>query len=113
MVDARPINAAILARTMTVALKMDVASPAPGMDEVREALLAFVSRSFMVAAGEIDQHRSLIDQGVIDSFGLVEITAFLAERFGVEVREEDMTRERFGSLERMARFVVGRRAEPA
>ena len=50
---------------------------------------------------------------MIDSFGLVEITAFLAERFGVEVREEDMTRERFGSLDRMARFVVGRLAEGA
>ena len=63
MVDTRPCDAAILGRTMTVASKMDVAPPARGVDEVRAAMLAFVSRSFMVATEEIDQHRSLVNQG--------------------------------------------------
>jgi acyl carrier protein len=83
------------------------------IDEVRVALLAFVTRSFMVNEEDVDRDRSLIDQGIIDSFGLVEITAFIAQHFGVEVREEDMTREAFGSLNKMAKFVARRMRERA
>ena len=84
------------------------AHAASQIDEVRSALLAFVTRSFMVNEADIDRDRSLIDQGVIDSFGLVEITAFIFQQFAVEVREEDVTREAFGPLNKMARFVAGR-----
>jgi acyl carrier protein len=51
----------------------------------------------------------LIDQGIIDSFGLVEITAFIENSFGVKIREEDMTREAFGSMNKMATFVYRRK----
>lgn len=80
----------------------------PSAEVAREALLSFVCRSFMVTEADVDADRSLVDQGIIDSFGLVEITAFIEQRFGVTVREEDMTREAFGSLNKMARFVAAR-----
>lgn len=94
------------------ASKAKVLELAP-LDEVRASLLEFVTRNFMVSAQEIDLDRSLVDQGIIDSFGLVEITAFITQRFGVEVREEDMTREKFGSLNKMASFVAARLGGPA
>jgi len=78
------------------------------VDTIRTALSDFVCRSFMVTEADFDKDQSLIDQGVIDSFGLVEITAFIEQRFGVTVREEDMTREAFGSLNKMARFIAAR-----
>ncbi len=77
-------------------------------ETAREALVEFVCRTFMVTEQDFDKDRSLIDQGVIDSFGLVEITTFIEHRFGVTVREEDLTREAFGSLNKMARFVAAR-----
>lgn len=83
------------------------------IDTVRAELLEFVCRTFIVTAAEIDLDRSLVDQGIIDSFGLVEITAFIEQRFGVTVREEEMTREAFGSMNKMARFVSARVKEPA
>jgi len=83
------------------------------IEEVRAALLTFVSRTFVVSESEIDKDRSLIDQGIIDSFGLVEVTAFIEQQFGVTVREEDMTREAFGSLNKMAKFVSTRTKQPA
>ncbi len=75
---------------------------------VREELLAFICRTFVVEQAEVDLDRSLIEQGIIDSFGLVEITTFIAQRFGVEVKEEEMTKEAFGSTNKMARFVAAR-----
>ncbi len=82
-------------------------------DPVRAELLGFVCRTFLVSEAEIDPDRSLVDQGIIDSFGLVEITAFIEQRLGVVVRDEDMTREKFGSLNKMAAFVAGARTKAA
>lgn len=80
-------------------------------DEVRQRLAAFVVRNFNVSEGDINMDQSLIDQGIIDSFGLVEITAFIEESFAVKVLEKDMTREAFGSMNKMARFVSERMKE--
>lgn len=79
--------------------------------EILTRLLDFVVRSFMVDEADIELDESLIDQGVIDSFGLVEITAFIEKDFGVLVRESDMTREQFGSMNKMATFVHTRLQE--
>lgn len=79
--------------------------------QVRDQLLAFVVRSFNVASADVDVTSSLIDQGVIDSFGLIEMTAFIEKELGVTVREQDMTREAFGSLDKMAIFVVSHRGQ--
>ncbi len=75
---------------------------------VRALLLGFVIRSFNVTEGDVRLDESLIDQGIIDSFGLVELTAFIEKELKVVVRDADMTRESFGSLDKMAKFVVGR-----
>jgi acyl carrier protein len=75
---------------------------------VRASLIQFVVRSFNVQEDEINLDESLIRQGIIDSFGLVELTVFIEKELGVEVRQEDMTLEAFGSVNKMARFVAAR-----
>jgi acyl carrier protein len=77
---------------------------------ILEGLVTFVTRSFMVEASAIDLDRSLIDQGIIDSFGLMEITTFIENAFGAKIQEQDMTREAFGSVNKMATFVCRRKS---
>jgi acyl carrier protein len=76
---------------------------------ILEGLVTFVTRSFMVEASAIDLDRSLIDQGIIDSFGLMEITTFIENAFEAKIQEQDMTREAFGSMNKMATFVYRRK----
>lgn len=59
----------------------------------------------MVEEHEIDMNLSLVDQGIIDSFGLVEISAFLKKEIGVDTQQEEMTRENFGSIEKILIYV--------
>ena len=77
---------------------------------ILDGLVTFVTRSFMVEASEIDLDKSLIDQGIIDSFGLVEITTYIDDAFGAKIQERDMTRESFGSVNKMATFVCRRKS---
>lgn len=77
-------------------------------DQIRSELTVFVTRNFNVETDDINMDESLIDQGIIDSFGLAEITAFIEQKFGLKISEQDMTREAFGSMNKMANFVTTR-----
>jgi acyl carrier protein len=48
---------------------------------------------------------SFLENGVIDSTGVVELVMFVEETFGFEVADEDIVPEHFDSVERLARYV--------
>jgi len=48
---------------------------------------------------------NLLESGIIDSLGVLEIVAFLQQEFSVAVADEDLTPENLQNIERMARFV--------
>jgi acyl carrier protein len=73
--------------------------------EIQRDLVDFVVRNFLVDESEIVLGESLVDQGIIDSFGLVEIAAFIKKKYTVKTDEQEMNRENFGSLLKMAAYV--------
>lgn len=77
---------------------------------IEERLIAFICRNFMVEPGEFSLEESLVDQGVIDSFGLVESSAFMEREFKITVAQTDMNRANFGSVKKMVAFIVSRGA---
>ena len=74
-------------------------------NEIQNQLLNFISTNFVVELNEIPLDKSLIDEGIIDSFGLIEISAFLESAFTIKVVQEDMIRENFGSVQKTVNFV--------
>lgn len=73
--------------------------------EIQDKLLAFITSSFMVEREEIDLDKSMIDEGIIDSFGLIEIASFMEKEFNMKVREEQMIRSNFGSVHKIVDFI--------
>ncbi len=71
----------------------------------REIFLEFLERNFMIERDEFDHEESLVDQGVIDSLGLIEISTFLEKKFCFKVTEEMMTRDNFGSVVKIVHFI--------
>jgi len=74
--------------------------------EVQDKLLDFVSVHFRMQRNAIDPEASLVDQGVIDSFGFVEIVAFLEETFNITIADEQINGENFGSVRRIVDLVA-------
>jgi len=74
-------------------------------ERIQEQLLDFLTRNFLVSREEIILDESLIDQGIIDSFGLIEIASFLEKEFAIAVTEKQMTRQNFGSVYKIVNFV--------
>jgi acyl carrier protein len=53
----------------------------------------------------LPRDQSLLELGVIDSVGVVELLVFVEAAWGIEISDEDMTRERIGSLNKLAAVV--------
>lgn len=72
---------------------------------IRESLLQFISRQFTVDKAEIQLDKSLIDTGIIDSMGLIEISTFISQKYNFEITVDNMTRQNFGSVLLMVDFI--------
>lgn len=81
---------------------------------VKEDVLGFIADNFLFGdrASLPGDHESLIEHGLIDSTGVLELIAFLEESYGIAVADEDMVPENLDSVARIASF-VGRKAAPA
>jgi acyl carrier protein len=77
----------------------------PEKNEIQVALLDFLCRQFYVDLDDIILDKSLIDTGIIDSMGLIEIASYIKISHGFTVTQEQMNRENFGSVVRIVDFI--------
>jgi len=75
-------------------------------EDIKQKLLEFICSNFMVEKDEIDLEKSLVDTGIIDSIGLIEIAAFIEREYSFKVEEEQITRENFGSVVKIVNFIM-------
>ena len=81
--------------------------------EITEKVRAFVTTNFYVPdPASLTNEASLLDQGIIDSTGVLEVISFLEETFGISVDDRDIVPENLDSIERIANF-VGRKKTAA
>lgn len=66
----------------------------------------WVKQTFPLAKGrDIGPHDSLLDSGIIDSLGTLEVVTFLESAFGIVVTDEEMVADHFESIHAIAQFV--------
>ena len=74
--------------------------------EIQDQVREFILTNFYVAnAQSLSNEKSLIDQGIIDSTGVLEVILFIENTLGIKVEEKELLPENFESIERIAHFV--------
>ncbi len=53
----------------------------------------------------LPRDESLYEKGILDSTGVIELVDFIEQRWSIKIRNDEITLERFGSLNKMARLV--------
>ncbi|CAO3431635.1 acyl carrier protein [Azospirillum doebereinerae] len=87
---------------MRTAILTETTLNAPALPEIR----AFIVENFLLGKDSgFDNGESLLESGVIDSTGIMHVVAFLEERFGITVDDEDMIADNLESVNRIASFV--------
>ncbi len=74
-------------------------------EKIQIKLVDFLSLQFYVEKEDIELDESLVDEGIIDSMGLIEIAAFIKEQYNIVVTEEQMTKTNFGSVLKIVDFI--------
>jgi acyl carrier protein len=71
----------------------------------------FVLSNFYVAdAASLGDELSLLDQGIVDSTGVLEVIGFLETEFGLQVADEEILPENLDSISRIAAYVLRKQA---
>jgi acyl carrier protein len=85
------------------------------------AVIALETRAFIVdnflfgqATGEyaFADDDSFLDRGIIDSTGILELVAFVEERYAVAVTDEELTTANFDSVTRIAQLIHQKQRTP-
>ncbi len=88
-----------------------IIQPTDSNIEIKNAIRAFVLEKFPACQQQgLEDDDSLIDSGIVDSMGILELVAFAESEFGIVVEDTDLTPENFESVAALANFVVGKRS---
>lgn len=73
---------------------------------VREKIRTFITSNFPVAdPAALEDQTSLLDTGVVDSTGVLEVIEFIQEEFGIRVNGDEMEPSNLGSVANLVAYV--------
>jgi acyl carrier protein len=73
----------------------------------------FILTNFLFSSDEalLQSDESLLDRGILDSTGVLELVAFLETRFGIRVADDELVPENLDSVMRIASFIENKQTE--
>lgn len=79
---------------------------------LRTQLRAFLATNFLLSSEEFpyDDDASLMEQGVVDSTGVLELILFLEQEFGVKVADAEATPRNLDTVRRILAYVERKRS---
>ena len=75
-------------------------------EPIRTKVRAFLVERFpAMAARKVGDSDSLLDSGIIDSLGILDLATFVEREFGVTLTDEELVPENFDSLDALSSFL--------
>lgn len=76
------------------------------MNDVRAQIKAFIVNNFMFGSDNgLKDDTSLLDEGIMDSNGALELVSFLEETFGITVEDEELIPENLDSVDNLVGYL--------
>lgn len=74
--------------------------------QIEQQLRQFVINSFLFGDGaKLKNDSSFLDQGIIDSTGMLELVTFLEETFAFQIEDFELVPENLDSIDKLVNFV--------
>ena len=73
-----------------------------------EKIRAFIFSNFLFDAdqGTLENDTSFMEQGIIDSTGILELVEWLEETFSIKVEDDELIPENLDSVNQLAQFIA-------
>jgi acyl carrier protein len=75
--------------------------------EKKNKIRMFIVETFLFEAPDatLGDDESLLDSGIIDSTGVLELVAFIEDEFDIEVKDEELIPDNLDSISKLANFI--------
>ena len=75
--------------------------------DISKSLEQFIQEQIIKGQKEIDLHQStnLIEEGIIDSLGIMKLLTFIEESYNLQISDEELLPENFESLQAICAMV--------
>ncbi len=74
-------------------------------ESTRKQIHDYVVDNFLFGSGDVEDDASLLDEGVLDSTGALELVFFLEKHFGLDVNDDEVAPENFDSINALVAYV--------
>jgi acyl carrier protein len=77
------------------------------MPEIEQEMRQFIVDNFLFGDNEskFSNDDSFLDRGMIDSTGVLELVAFLEEKYGIKIKDNELVPENLDSISCLVRFI--------
>ena len=76
------------------------------MNELRVKIRGFIVENFLFGNEDgVKDDTSFLDEGIIDSTGILEMVSYLEEEFGISVEDEELVPENLGSINNVVAYL--------
>lgn len=77
---------------------------------IKDKVKGFIDDKFLMGAGfnDFTDEDSFLENGVIDSTGILELITFAEETFGIHIDDEEMVPDNLDSLNNISSFIVNK-----
>jgi len=73
---------------------------------IEQQIRSFVEETFFLGRDDaLEDSDSFLDHGVIDSTGILELIAFVQERYGIQIEDDEAIPENLDSIDRISAFL--------
>ncbi len=80
------------------------------MTSTRDTVHAFLVKNFYVGADGLSDGESLLDRGIVDSTGILEVVSFLEETFNIRIDDSELVPVNLDSVNGIVVFVENKKS---
>jgi len=81
------------------------------MSDIKHDIRNFVVENFLFGqASDLTDESSFLEQGIIDSTGMMELVAHLERTYSIKVKDEELVPDNLDSINSIAAFLTAKKA---
>ena len=84
------------------------------MEKIKQQIVEFITTNFLFDDSiKLGHEDSLLETGVIDSTGVLELVAFIEETYGIKVEDEEIVPENLDSISNISSYIASKLSQPS
>jgi acyl carrier protein len=80
--------------------------------QIREKIRAYLQENFLYTMPDLvlDDDDKLLERGIVDSMGIVELLTFIEDEFGVKPADDEISEANLGTVRAVVDFITAKQA---